>query len=55
MVDRKLRADSGGMDEAQLALVGMLARKGYAPGLAVRSFATPFEDHAAAREGRQAI
>ena len=36
LVDRKLRTDKGGPSDAVLRrLVGMLARKGYAPGLAV--------------------
>src|SRR5262249_9089452 len=37
MVERKLRGDRGGPPEARLRrLVGMLARKGYSPGLAVK-------------------
>jgi regulatory protein len=37
LVDRKLRSDRGGPPEAVFRrLVGMLARKGYSPGLAVR-------------------
>jgi regulatory protein len=37
LVDRKLRTERGGATEALLRrLVGMLARKGYPPGLAVR-------------------
>ena len=36
LVDRKLRTDRGGPPDATLRrLVGMLARKGYGPGLAV--------------------
>jgi regulatory protein len=37
LVDRKIRTDRGGTPDAVFRrLVGMLARKGYAPGLAVR-------------------
>jgi regulatory protein len=37
MVERKLRSDRGGPPEARLRrLVGMLARKGYPPGLAMK-------------------
>lgn len=37
LVDRKLRAERGGQTDATLRrLVGLLARKGYAPGLAFR-------------------
>jgi regulatory protein len=37
LVDRKLRTERGGATEALLRrLVGMLARKGYPPGLAIR-------------------
>jgi regulatory protein len=51
MVDRKLRGDRGGPPEARLRrLVGMLARKGYAPGLAVKVVRDALADHAAALE-----
>jgi regulatory protein len=51
MVDRKLRSDRGGPPEAQLRrLVGMLARKGYAPGLAVKVVRDALADRAAAQE-----
>lgn len=51
MVDRKLRTDRGGPPEAQLRrLVGMLARKGYPPGLAVKVVRDALADRAAANE-----
>jgi regulatory protein len=55
MVDRKLRTDRGGPPEAQLRrLVGMLARKGYPPGLAVKVVRDALADRAAAHEAGDA-
>jgi regulatory protein len=45
LVDRKLRTDRGGPPEAVLRrLVGMLARKGYPPGLAIRVVKEALQD-----------
>jgi regulatory protein len=45
LVDRKLRTDRGGPPDAVFRrMVGMLARKGYAPGLAVRVVREALED-----------
>jgi regulatory protein len=47
LVERKLRSDRGGPPDAVLRrLVGMLARKGYAPGLAVSVVREVLAEHA---------
>jgi regulatory protein len=52
LVDRKLRTDRGGPPEAQFRrLVGMLARKGYPAGLAVRVVKDALADRAAEING----
>src|SRR5690606_32710068 len=50
LVERKLRTERGGATEALLRrLVGMLARKGYPPGLAVRVTRDALAEWSAAR------
>jgi regulatory protein len=52
LVERKLRTDRGGPPEAQFRrLVGMLARKGYPAGLAVRVVKDALSDRAAEVSG----
>ena len=52
LVERKLRSDRGGPPEALFRrLVGMLARKGYPPGLAVRVVKDALADRAAEVDG----
>jgi regulatory protein len=50
LVERKLRTDRGAPDAQFRRLVGMLARKGYAPGLAMRVVKDAMAEHAAALE-----
>jgi regulatory protein len=51
MVERKLRSDRGGPAEAKLRrLVGMLARKGYPPGMAIKVVRDVLAERAAAEQ-----
>jgi regulatory protein len=52
LVDRKLRTERGGPSEALLRrLVGMLARKGYPPGLAIRVVREAIAEWSAGKAG----